>query len=136
MQVQTASRRLDEDNANRRFFAQALETVRQVPGVTAAAFTSQLPLSGDQFGAYGVRFESSSPEKQGGNENALRYAVSPGYLETMNIALKRGRLLDVHDIAGAPVAVVINESMAKRKFPRGDARGQRIYVCTEHWAWA
>ena len=136
MQVQTASRRFDEDNANRRFFAQALETVRQVPGVTAAAFTSQLPLSGEQFGAYGVRFESSSPGKQGGNETALRYAVSPGYLETMNIPLRRGRLLDVHDIAGAPVAVVINESMAKRKFPGGDAVGQRIHVGPDDWAWA
>ena len=41
-----------------RFFAQALEAVRQVPGVTAAAFTSQLPLSGD-LDEYGVHFESS-----------------------------------------------------------------------------
>jgi putative ABC transport system permease protein len=135
MQVQTASRRFDDDNANRRFFAQALDAVRQVPGVTEAAFTSQLPLSGEQFGAYGVRFESSSPEKQGGNENALRYAVSPGYLETMNIPLRRGRLLDTHDIAGAPVAVLINESMAKRKFPGGDAVGRRIHVGPDDWAW-
>jgi putative ABC transport system permease protein len=136
MQVQTASHRFDDDSANRRFFAQALDAVRQVPGVTGAAFTSQLPLSGDQFGAYGVRFESSSPEKQGGNENALRYAVSPGYLETMNIPLKRGRLLDTHDIAGAPVAVVINESMAKRKFPGGDVVGRPIHVGPDDWAWA
>jgi putative ABC transport system permease protein len=136
MQVQTASRRFDDDNANRRFFAQALEAVRQVPGVTAAAFTSQLPLSGDQFGAYGVRFESSSAGKEVGNENALRCAVSPGYLETMNIPLVRGRRLDAHDIAGALVAVVINEGMAKRKFPGGDGVGRRIHVGPDEWAWA
>jgi len=136
MQVQTASHRFDDDNANRRFFAQALDAVRQVPGVTAAAFTSQLPLGGDQFGAYGIRFESSAPAKQGGNESALRYSVSPGYLETMNIPLRRGRLLDTHDIAGAPVAVVINEGMAKRRFPGGDAVGRRIHVGPDDWAWA
>lgn len=136
MQVQTASHRFDDDSANRRFFTQALEAVRQVPGVTAAAFTSQLPLSGDQFGAYGVRFESSLAGKQAGNENALRYAVSPGYLETMRIPLRRGRLLDEHDIAGAPVAVVINEGMAKRKFPGGDAVGRRIHVGPDEWPWA
>jgi putative ABC transport system permease protein len=136
MQVQTASHRYGDDNANRRFFAQALEAVRQVPGVTAAAFTSQLPLGGDQFGAYGVRFESSSGAKQGANESALRYAVSPGYFETMKIPLRRGRLLDAHDIAGAPLAVVINESMAKRKFPGGDAVGGRIHVGPDDWAWA
>jgi putative ABC transport system permease protein len=136
MQVQTASHRLDGDNANRRFFAQALDAVRQVPGVTAAAFTSQLPLSGDQFGAYGIRFESSAPGKQAGNESALRYSVSPGYLETMNIPLRRGRLLDRHDIAGAPVAVLINEGMARRKFADGDAVGRRIHVGPDDWAWA
>ena len=93
--------------------------------LTAAALTSQLPLSGDQFGAYGVHFESSEPGK---NESALRYAVSPGYFETMNIPLKRGRLLNAHDVAGAPIAVVINESLAKRKFPNADAVGRRIHV--------
>ncbi|HVT19583.1 MAG TPA: hypothetical protein VHQ90_25800 [Thermoanaerobaculia bacterium] len=34
-------------------FAGALDAVRRVPGVTAAAFTSQLPLSDDQYGVYG-----------------------------------------------------------------------------------
>ena len=80
-----------------------------------------------------MRFESSEPGK---NESALRYAVSPGYLETMNIPLKRGRLLDVHDVAGAPVAVVINESLAKRKFPNGDAVGRRIHVGPDEVPWA
>ena len=133
MQVQTASRRFDDDQANRRFFAQVLQAASEVPGVAAAALTSQLPLSGDHLGAFGVHFESSEPGK---NESALRYAVSPGYLETMNIPLERGRLLDSHDVAGAPIAVVINESLAKRKFPNGDAVGRRIHVGPEEGPWA
>jgi hypothetical protein len=44
-----------------RFFEQALDAVRQVPGVTAVAFTSQLPLSGDSD-VYGSRFENENPE--------------------------------------------------------------------------
>ena len=47
----------------------------------------------------------------------MRYAVSPAYFETMRIPLRRGRLLDERDTTGAPVAVVISESFAKRKFP-------------------
>lgn len=132
MQVQAASRRLDDDRANRQFFNQVLDAVREVPGVAAAALTSQLPLSGEQLGAYGIRFESSAP---GRNESALRYAVSPGYLETMKIPLRRGRLLDAHDVAGAPIAVVINESLAKRKFPNGDAVGRRIHAGSEEGPW-
>ena len=55
MQVQTSGRRFDDD-ATHRFFEEALEAARQVPGVAAAAFTSQLPLSGD-LDEYGVHFE-------------------------------------------------------------------------------
>ncbi|MGH8629943.1 MAG: ABC transporter permease, partial [Burkholderiales bacterium] len=55
MQVQTSGRRFD-DSTTHRFFAEALEAVRGVPGVSAAAFTSQLPLSGD-LDEYGVHFE-------------------------------------------------------------------------------
>jgi predicted permease len=58
MQVQTSGRRFDNDDTTNRFFTQALEAVRSVPGVTAAAFTSQLPLSGD-LDEYGVHFEPS-----------------------------------------------------------------------------
>ena len=48
MQVQTAGQRFSDADTTHRFFAQALEAVQQVPGVTAAAFTSQLPLTGDE----------------------------------------------------------------------------------------
>ena len=99
--------------------------MRQVPGVTAAAFTSQLPLSGD-FDEYGVHFESDHDLKD--DHSALRYAVTPGYFETMGIPLRRGRLLDAHDVAGAPLAVLISESFAKRKFPGQDPIGQRVHV--------
>ena len=67
MQVQTSGHRFDDDGATYRFFDQALEAVRRVPGVTAAALTSQLPLSGD-LDEYGVHFEASptqaAPELQ------------------------------------------------------------------------
>ena len=57
MQVQTSGHRLDDDRAVHRFFTDALDAVRSIPGVASAAFTSQLPLSGD-FVKYGVQFEA------------------------------------------------------------------------------
>ena len=56
MQVQQYGHQFDTDSARARFLTQALEAVGQVGGVTSAAFTSQLPLSGD-FDVYGVQFE-------------------------------------------------------------------------------
>ncbi|MGH9644161.1 MAG: ADOP family duplicated permease, partial [Terriglobales bacterium] len=122
MQVQETGHRFDDNVAREQFFEQALEAVRHVPGVTAAAFTSQLPLSGD-YDSYGVHFELDSA---GSAEPALRYAVSPGYFEAMKIPLRRGRLLDEHDVAGSTPAVVISESFARRKFPGQDPIGKRL----------
>jgi predicted permease len=59
-------------------------------------------------------------------EAAFRYAATPSYFQTMHIPLRRGRLLDEGDRAGAPVAVLISESLAKRKFHDRDAIGQRV----------
>ena len=74
---------------------------------------------------FGVQFELNPNDD---SEAGLRYAVSPGYFEAMRIPLRRGRLLDEHDVAGAPGAVVISESFAKRKFPGRDPLGQRVRV--------
>jgi putative ABC transport system permease protein len=123
MQVQQYGHQFDTDSARARFLTEALEAVRQVAGVSSAAFTSQLPLSGD-FDVYGVQFESHT----GTAEGALRYAVSAGYFETARIPLLRGRLLDERDNAQTPGVVVISESLAKSKFPHQDPIGQRVRV--------
>ena len=124
MQVQESGHRFDDDSARARFFTQALEAVRQVPGVRSAAFTSQLPLSGD-YESFGVQFAADPNDN---SEVGLRYAVSPGYFETMRIPLRRGRVLDEHDGVGAPLAVLLSESFARRKFPGQDPLGQRLRV--------
>jgi putative ABC transport system permease protein len=141
MRVQESGRRYREDAARVRFFRQALERVRQVPGVESAGFTSQLPLSGDQD-VYGVVFETDLANNAAPADDKdpfFRYAVTPGYLETMRIPLLRGRLLNDHDNAdvsrycfesqrcgSAPAAVLISESFAKRKFGSQDPIGRRV----------
>jgi putative ABC transport system permease protein len=131
MRVQTSGHNID-DKTTLRFFRQSLEAVRRVPGVSAAAFTSQLPLSGDSD-IYGIQFESDNNPDIG--YGVFRYAVSPGYFQAMGIPLRQGRLLDERDVEGAPVAVVINQSFAKRKFPGGNAIGQRVHVGPRNLPW-
>jgi putative ABC transport system permease protein len=129
MQVDAAGHRYDSDSARLQFFSQALEAVRAVPGVTSAALTSQVPLSGDLDG-YGIVFENA-PTTGGDEGSALRYAVSPGYFATMGIPLRAGRFIDAHDLPGAPEAIVINESFAKRRFPGQNPIGQRVRMGPE-----
>jgi predicted permease len=128
MQVEAYSHRYDDDAACHRFFAQALEAVRGVPGVTAAGLTSQLPLGGDNGIAdtYRVSFEplSNAAPAEG---DALRYAVTPGYFEMMGIPLRSGRLFDTRDAAGAAVRpVIIGKSFANRVLPGQDPIGRRL----------
>jgi putative ABC transport system permease protein len=51
--------------------------------------------------------------------------VSPGYLETMGVAV-RGRGLTGADRAGSEPVVVVNEALAHRYWPGGDALGKRL----------
>jgi len=126
LQVQASGQRFD-DSTTRRFFARALDAVRQVPGVGAAAFTSQLPLSGDND-LYGVQFEPSFSDDPGELGGTFRYGVSSGYIATMGIPLLQGRLLDERDRFGASRVALISESMANRRLPLLDAIGRRLYI--------
>ncbi|MGB6691073.1 MAG: ABC transporter permease [Terracidiphilus sp.] len=134
MQVQTAGHKFDDlasapgagDAVRRRFFWQALDEVRRVPGVTTAGFTSLLPLSDDPswIALYGAHFENDVSDRA---HQVFRYAVSPGYFEALGIPLLRGRFLDAHDLASAPHVALISESLARRQFPRQDAIGKRVH---------
>ncbi len=129
MQLDAAGHRYDSDTATHLFFEQALERVRSLPGVTNAAFTSQLPMSGDLEG-YGVEWQSL-PGSRAELPSALRYTVTPGWFGTMRIPLRAGRLLNASDRPGAPEAVVISESLARRIFPDTDPIGQRLRIGPE-----
>jgi len=124
MQVQTYGQRYKDERACHQFFSQALDAVRQVPGVTAAAFTSQLPLSGDSE-VYGARFEDDSPDV---GYPVYRYSVTAGYFRALDVPLRLGRLLDDRDNGGAPPVILISESLAKRRFPNQDPIGRRVHV--------
>jgi predicted permease len=133
MQVQVSDRRFDDEQTHR-FFKDALEAVGRVPGITTAAFTSQLPLSGDED-LYGVRFDTQTPgvDKEGGG--ALRYALSEGYFEALRVPLLKGRLLEKTDTAIAPRAVVVNESFVKRRLAGQDPLGKRLHIGPDSGPW-
>ena len=133
MRVQVTGQRYRDDAVAQRFFAEALAAAQQVPGVATAALTTQLPLSGDAD-IYGLRFESSAADAVADHGGAFRYGVSPGYFEAMRIPLRRGRLLAEHDQTGSP-AIVVSESLARRRFPDADPIGQRLHVGPSDRPW-
>ena len=126
MQVQLVGRQFAGDSASRQFFEQALDAVRRVPGVAGAGFTTQLPLSGDRD-EYGAHFDATATQAAN-TYGVFRYAVTPGYLETLGVPLLSGRLLGDRDTADAPRVAVISQALAKERFGRGDPLGQLLRI--------
>lgn len=133
MEVLAPGRRYDDPTALQQFYRLALDAVRQTPGVTAAGFTSQLPLSGD-LDKYGIEFQSAPTDNPEGDGSVFLYAVSPGYLAAMGIPLKQGRGLTPANREATPGVALINESFARR-FPGGDPLGQRVQIPPGRGRW-
>jgi putative ABC transport system permease protein len=128
MQLQGDGASFNDDGFTNLFFQKVLDSVRRLPGVTSAGFTQQLPLSGD-LDQYGAHF-AATPTQPADTYPIFRYAVTPGYIETMRIPSLRGRLLTEHDDQKAPFVALISESLAKARFHDADPIGQRLEIGT------
>ena len=103
---------------------QMVDAVRVLPGVTAAAMISDVPLSNTTRVELAVEGRDTPPDQS--RPTAAVYWVEGDYFSVLRIPLRRGRLLTRRDGTDAPPAVVVSESFARREFPDGDATGHRI----------
>jgi putative ABC transport system permease protein len=122
--------RYDDDVSRTSVVEDIVSRVRVLPGVKSAAMTTMLPMAGS--GAM-IHFNRAAYPPKGPDDYVLAgyRAVTPGYLETLGVPLRRGRLITERDRNGAPPVVVVNESMARQYFPDRDPLGQRIQLGTE-----
>ena len=117
------------DERSRQFFDEALRRVRALPGVQAAAIASRLPFSlnfsSDE--RCGARHQTAADQMGPPVQSAQ---VSPDYFETLRIPLLQGRVFTAADTPDTPIVVVINQTMARRFWPDGNAIGQRVHERT------
>jgi predicted permease len=106
------------------FYDRIMAGVRALPGVEDAAFASTLPFQ-SIGNTRGFRIEGRQ-RQPGEVRDALFRVGTPDYLQTLGVKVLQGRLIDDRDAADAPLAVVINETMARRYWPGRSAVGQRI----------
>lgn len=99
-----------------------LDALQAIPGVSGAALTNQLPLSGCCMSAY-ILPEHRSYETEPRNLISIM-EVSASYFKTLRIPLLAGRMLNRHDTDEKIVAVVIDEEAAKRYWPGQNAVSQ------------
>jgi predicted permease len=109
--------------ARTQLYQRLVDLLGDLPGVTAAAVSSAIPMAVSQHFGLGIE---GAPVPDGGQPVVLAATVSDEYFQTLRIPLRAGRLFDARDRTGASPVVVVSESMARRYWPRGNALGARI----------
>jgi putative ABC transport system permease protein len=102
-----------------------LERLNAIPGVEVSASTCCLPMEG----GFGLPFIIVGRPVDKTQQNGPGWMdASAGYFEAFKIPILRGRAFTDRDVAGAPGVVVINESMAKKYWPKENPVGQQIII--------
>lgn len=105
--------------------SEAETVVAATPGVQGVTAASALPLNvfaaSDAFTVAGQPVDPAQARPR-----ALWAATPPDYLDTLGIPLVRGRFFGLEDRADAAPVAVVNETLAGRFWPDGEAIGERL----------
>jgi putative ABC transport system permease protein len=106
---------------SRAYYRQALETVRNIPGVRETAISGGLPLDFDS----GVLFTGPGGRA---NQNSLARVVSPGFFHLLAIPLLQGRAFTEGDSETAPRVAIVNQNFAREIFGAESPVGKSIMI--------
>jgi predicted permease len=104
------------------FYQQVLERIKALPGVTASACTTAVPLT---WKGGTNSFSVDGPVQMPG-QSALHRQISADYFQTLGIPLRQGRYFNEHDKPESLPVAIINEMMARQFWPDGEVIGKRF----------
>ena len=105
------------------FFQKLLDQVKVVPGVLSVAASNALPFRGTPETDLEIPGFRGQP---GAEPSAEILTATPEFFHTMKIPVLEGRVFNERDVAGAPVVLVINQTMARDFWPDENPLGKRI----------
>jgi predicted permease len=116
--------RYPDDAQRTMFFRELLGRLEALPGVVAAGANRYFPLHERQYS--NPIFVEGRPVPDG-QEPVVQYGgITSGYLRAMSIPLRAGREFTEEEMWQRPGAAMINESMARRLWPRENPLGRRF----------
>jgi predicted permease len=125
--MDVAESRYRTDGDLRNLMNRALDSIRRLPGVAAAGATTTIPFGNNENDS--VIMAEGYVMKPGESLISPHYAiVTPGFFQTMKIALMRGRYFDDRDNETAPSVIIVDQQLARRFWPNRDPIGQRMYT--------
>jgi putative ABC transport system permease protein len=111
-----------------REFEEIAAQIRTLPGVKEVGGIDDLPLGTELRQATRFVIEGQPIPNSGGRPIAEFRTVSLSYFSSVGIPLRAGRFFNEDDFKQQNA--VINETMARRFWPQGDAIGKRINLCS------
>jgi putative ABC transport system permease protein len=131
--VNLPGRKYQETDAQLQFERDVMERVRQIPGVTSSTASVGFPLWGGMMGGLAVKGEAPGTPRR----EIAYLSVSPNFVTDIGARIVAGRDLLSTDTFRAPRAVVINETLARQFWPKGDAIGAEVQIgageTTDRW---
>lgn len=109
-------------------FEEIAAQIRALPGVKEAGGIDDLPLGNEFRQASRFVIEDQPVPAAGARPIAQTRTVSLGYFSSLAIPLRAGRYFNEDD--WKVLNIVINENMARRYWPQGDALGKRVNFCS------
>ena len=103
------------------FHRQAVERVSKMPGIESATWAANLPFWSAP--SRGVTIEGQEQSRKSETLNTVTNTVDVDYFKVMHIPLVDGRAFTGSDREGSLPVVVINEDLARKYWPAGDALG-------------
>jgi putative ABC transport system permease protein len=106
------------------FYREVTQRVETLPGVTAAGYATDLPLT-----AWGNGSELTVENRPVDPKHMLIAnirVITPGYFRAIGMKLLKGRFLSQNDGPEAPKSAVVNETMARTYWPGMDPVGRRF----------
>ena len=114
----------------RSFWRDLLRKSEAMPGVSAAGFSTDLPLSAEERDAVTVEGFVGSPSTL---PNITQSWILGDYFGAMGITLKRGRYFTAAEIVGPRDVVIVSEQAARTYWPGQDPLGKRIRFESDKW---
>ncbi|MGA7525565.1 MAG: ABC transporter permease [Acidobacteriaceae bacterium] len=100
------------------------DRVARIPGVEAVSWASSMPFW--SAATHGVLLQGREQQRKSETFSTVTDTVDIGYFNTMRIPLLQGRAFTASDRSGTLPVVIVNEDLAKRYWPGGDAIGQHL----------
>jgi putative ABC transport system permease protein len=107
------------------FYSDVLARVARLPAVTAAGYTTWVPLT-NYGGATGITVEGRPRPAPGQIPIPNCRIISDDYIRALGMKLVDGRALDQRDGTAAPPVALINQTMARNLWPGENAVGRRF----------